>query len=43
MSQSNVERFRNIPPYLHLLKPINLEGKREEAKREDESVERRAG
>ena len=33
MSRNDVIKYRNIPPYLHLLKPIDLENKREEAKR----------
>ncbi|KAG1679114.1 hypothetical protein FOA52_000469 [Chlamydomonas sp. UWO 241] len=31
MTAKHMVRFRNIPPYLHLLRPVNLEDKREEA------------
>jgi hypothetical protein len=37
MTAKDMQRFRNIPPYLHLLRPVNLEDKREEAKAEEDA------
>eukprot|EP00955_Chlamydomonas_euryale_P057200 356692-Chlamydomonas_euryale.AAC.8 len=38
MQVKDMNRFRNIPPYLHLLRPVNLEEKREEERLDEKSV-----